>query len=185
MREIGHLHQAEEFPRLGMALGLADAAHLQAEGHIVEATEMREQRVALEHHRRTALHRRQFGHVLTPDQDVPGRDRLMPRDHPQRRGFAAARRPQQAAIAGGGDAQRNLIHGQGGAVALADRDQLYIEAIVHLSGFHRSEGAAALHAHDQHQGKTDDQERPTGGQGPDREQSGRSGRRDQGVNLQR
>ena len=42
---------------------LADAAHPQAEGDVVQARQMREQRVALEHHRGAALRRRQVGDV--------------------------------------------------------------------------------------------------------------------------
>ena len=50
--EIRHLDQFEELPRPGMALGLADPAHLQTERDVVEAVELREQRIALKPARR-------------------------------------------------------------------------------------------------------------------------------------
>ena len=55
------------------ALRLADAAHLQIEGDVVEAGQMREQRVVLEHHGGAALHRRQADHRLAVDPDVAAR----------------------------------------------------------------------------------------------------------------
>ena len=61
-RRIGlHLHQLQHVERLGAALVLVDALHLQAEGDVVDEVEMRKQRVGLEHHRRAALGRRQVG----------------------------------------------------------------------------------------------------------------------------
>ena len=60
-RIVRHLHEVEKFARAPMPLGLGDAAHLQAECDVVQAVQMREQRVALKHHRRAALARRQAG----------------------------------------------------------------------------------------------------------------------------
>jgi len=77
---------------------VADAAHLQAERDIVEAVEVRKQRIALEHHRRATLDRRQVGDVLSVDQNVAAADPLVPRDHAQRGGLTAAGGSEQAAI---------------------------------------------------------------------------------------
>ena len=62
---------------------LVDAAHLQREGDIVDAGQMREQRIALKHHRRAALGRRQVGDVVGADQDVALRGALVAGDHAQ------------------------------------------------------------------------------------------------------
>ena len=57
--EGGHVHHASSISATrGVALLLAVAAHLQIEGDVVADGEMREERVALEHQRRAALHRR-------------------------------------------------------------------------------------------------------------------------------
>ena len=58
-----HGDELEELHRLLAPRRLVDALHLQREGDIVDAGEMREERVALEHHRRAALGRRQVGDV--------------------------------------------------------------------------------------------------------------------------
>ncbi len=65
-----------------MPFGLANPAHLETEGDIVEAIEVREQGIALKHHARPALYRRQVGDVLVTNQDVAIRDRFVPGDHP-------------------------------------------------------------------------------------------------------
>ena len=56
---------------------------------------MREQRVGLEHHGGAPLDRRQSDDVLAADQDLAGGRLLVPRDHPQDRGLAAARGPRK------------------------------------------------------------------------------------------
>src|SRR5208283_912684 len=55
----------------------------------------------------------------------------MPGDHAQRGGLAAAAGTEQAAIGATRDAQRDRVHREGGAVALGDREQFDVEAIVH------------------------------------------------------
>jgi hypothetical protein len=54
-----------------VALGLVDALHLQAEGHVVEHAQMREKRVVLEHHRGAALGRGQRRDVLAASMIAP------------------------------------------------------------------------------------------------------------------
>ena len=78
-RIVRHMHQLQEIARPFMPLGLRHAAHLQTERHVVEAIQMREQSIALEHHRGAARHRRQIGHVLSVDQNVAIGDRLVAR----------------------------------------------------------------------------------------------------------
>ena len=66
---------------------------------------MREQGVALEHHGGAAGDRRQADHALAVDPHVAAGGRLVPGDHAQDRGLAAAGRAEQAAIGAGRDGQ--------------------------------------------------------------------------------
>ena len=72
-----------------------ELAHLEAEGHVVEHAHVRVERVVLEHHGDVAVHRRQVVDHLAVDGDEPRADRLEPGDHPERRGLAAAGRPDE------------------------------------------------------------------------------------------
>ncbi len=121
-----HMDQLEQLHRLGSPLGRLDAAHLEAEGDIVDAIQMREQRVALEHHGGAALDRRQAVDHLVADHDVASAQLLMAGDHAQGGGLAATGWAKQAAIAAAGDLQADAIDGDGPAVALDDADQLDI-----------------------------------------------------------
>ena len=115
-----HRDELEEFHRLLAPRRLVDATHLQGKRDIVEAGQVREQRVALEHHRSAALGGRQIGHVGRADEDVAFGCAFVPGDHPERRGLAASRRAQQATIAVGGDAEVDRVDGGGSAVPLGD-----------------------------------------------------------------
>ncbi len=127
--EVVHLHQRQH--RLGAleALVLRDAPHLEPEGDVVAAGEVGKQRVALEHHRGAALRRRQVADRLGADHHVARRDGLVPGDHPERRGLAAAGRPEQAAIRAGPDLQVDPIDRDGVAVALGQADQFDVHAL--------------------------------------------------------
>ena len=48
--QVAHRHALEQLACALLALGFADALHLEAEGHVVQRRKMREQREALEHH---------------------------------------------------------------------------------------------------------------------------------------
>ena len=85
-----HGHELEELHRLLAPRRLIDALHPEREGDVVDAGEMREERVALEHHRRAALGRRQVGDVGRADENVAFGRALVARNHAQRRGLAAA-----------------------------------------------------------------------------------------------
>jgi hypothetical protein len=111
-----------------VALGLGDAAHLQAEGDVVEGVEVGEQRVALEHHRRAPLGGGQSSDVLAAEDDVALVDALVAGDHAQCAGLAAAGRPKQAAVAAGGDLQVDAIDGGRVAVVLDRVDEFEVGA---------------------------------------------------------
>jgi hypothetical protein len=109
--QVAHGDALQQVARALLALGLADAFHLEAEGHVVGGREVREQREALEHHGRAARGGGQVGDVAVVQQDVAAGDRLVARDHAQRGALAAARGPQQAAVAAAGDAQVDGVDG--------------------------------------------------------------------------
>src|SRR2546430_15097350 len=78
-----------------LALGHADAAHLQAERDVLPRDHMGEQRVGLKDHADVAPVRGQAGHVVASDHD-PALVRLFESgEQAQGRGFAAAGRPKQ------------------------------------------------------------------------------------------
>ena len=62
--------------------------------------------------------------LRSPSRMSPSLADLVAGDHAQRRGLAAARGPEQAAVAAGGDRQVDAVDGGGLAVALGDVDEL-------------------------------------------------------------
>ena len=131
------LHPAREL--IGAAVGLggqADALELgldpfvdlvprnllslEPEAHVLADVQVREERVALEDGVRRPLVRRQLGHVVIVDQDLPGIRLLEPGHHAQRRRLAAAGRAEQREELAAGQFQ----------VQVVDRDQL-AEALRH------------------------------------------------------
>ena len=85
-----HGHAFQQVARLLMALHLADALHLQAEGDVVERGEVRKEREALKHHGRAAGCGGQVGNVAVVQQDVAARHGLVAGDHAQCCALAAA-----------------------------------------------------------------------------------------------
>ena len=78
-------------PRGDLILGcLGD---LQPVGHVIKHRHMRVKRIVLEHHRDIALHRLGLIDALIANADLAAGDALQPRHHPQKRGLATARRP--------------------------------------------------------------------------------------------
>ena len=122
----------KQFRCLLLARHLVHAAHLQAEGDVVERAQVREQRIALEHHCRAAFGRRQRGDVARTEQDVAFADLLVPGDHAQRGRLATTRRTQQAAVGAGGDLQIDAVYGGRAAITLDDVDQF--EAVIAHGG---------------------------------------------------
>ncbi len=85
-----HRDEREKLSGSRSALGFVDSLHLEREGDVVEAGEVREQRIALEHHGRAAFGGRQIGDVGAAVNDVSLARGLMSRDHAQRGSLAAA-----------------------------------------------------------------------------------------------
>ena len=65
-------------------------------------------------------------HDLAADAHLPGRDVLEAGDHPQRRGLAAARRPDEDDELAVGDLEVELVHGAG-SVAVDLRQALELD----------------------------------------------------------
>src|SRR5690242_9617959 len=80
---------------LPAAVGLLDAALLEAERDVVDDVEVREQRVLLEDRVDLPLVRRHPDHRIAADQDLALGRLLEPRDHPQGGGLAASGRTEQ------------------------------------------------------------------------------------------
>ena len=121
---VVHVDQLELLECHRVALGLRHSAHPQAERDVVQAVQVREQRVVLEHHGGRALGGRQAADVVSVDEDPPRADLLVARDHPQGRGLAATGRSEQAAVAAGGHGEVHVVDGGDAAVGLHDVVQL-------------------------------------------------------------
>src|SRR5690606_20440181 len=87
------------------------SAQAQRERQVLGDAHVRVQRVALEHHGDVALGGGDVVDDPLPDAQGAGGDRLQPRDHPQHRGLAAARRPHQHQPLAVGDLEAGAGHG--------------------------------------------------------------------------
>ena len=93
--ERRHRDQLERRTDPGAHLGLGRLRVPQAEGHVVEHRQEREQRVALEHRVDVAPVRRHRGHVGAVEQDPAGGRLLEPGYQPERGRLTAAGGPEQ------------------------------------------------------------------------------------------
>jgi len=85
-------------------------AHAQPEGDVPGHGAMREQRVGLEDHAEVAAVHRHVGHVSGADVNAALVRRLEAGDHAQRRGLAAAGRPEQREELAGRDRQMDAVN---------------------------------------------------------------------------
>ncbi|MNQ83025.1 hypothetical protein D3C85_980950 [compost metagenome] len=94
-----HLHQGEHlahpFGHLRFVQDFAHRVGLKAEGQVLGDGHVREQRVMLEHRVDRALEGRAVGDVFAVEQNFAFGREFEPGDHPQERGFAAARRAEK------------------------------------------------------------------------------------------
>ena len=102
-------------------LGLRHAVLLEAEGDVALDRQVRKQRIALEHHVDRPPVRRHAGDILPVEQDAALARLLEAREHPQQRGLAAARGPEQREEFAFEDVQRQPLDGDEIAEALAHR----------------------------------------------------------------
>ena len=76
---------------------------------------MRVEGVALEDHADAAVLRMEMIHAPVPEDDRAGRRPVDPRDHEQRRGFPAARRPEKGDELARPHLEVEILHGRDGA----------------------------------------------------------------------
>ena len=118
--EAFELHQRQHLVDARRDLGLRQAVLLQAEGDVARDRQMREQRVALEHHVDRPPVRRHAGDVLAVEQDAALVGRLEAGEHAQQRGLAAAGRAEQREELALVDVERHAVDGGEAAEALGD-----------------------------------------------------------------
>ena len=115
--------EADALELLGNApldLVLVHLLALKAERHVLLDAAVREQRVALEDGVGGTLEGGQPGHVVAVEQDAALGGVLEARDHTQRRGLPASRRPQHGEELAARDVHLHLAHGCEVAEALRD-----------------------------------------------------------------
>ena len=114
-------HRGERLldPRPDLRLG--PGAQSQAEGHVLEDREVREERVALEnrvHRTKVGLHQSDVG---AGDRDPPGVGLVEPGDEPQQCGLAAARGPEEGHELARPHRQADLVQDHVAPAFLRDR----------------------------------------------------------------
>ena len=122
------------------ALRLTNASFLQRIGDVLPHRHVRIQRIGLKNHRDIALRRRDAVHHAIADADGPSAGLFQTRQHSERRGLAAARRPEQADELALLDREIEFIDRDRGTERLAD---LLENDLSHVSPLHRA-GAETL-----------------------------------------
>ena len=131
-REVLETDRAQ---RLAHALAQLRRRHLaqpQPEGHVLEGTQVREQRVGLEHEPDVAPVRRHAGDVLPGQHDAAGQRREQAGHGAHRRRLAAARGPEQGDELALGHGQVQVLD-RGAGLAVGQRQALEFE-VVHRVG---------------------------------------------------
>ncbi|MDT4856598.1 hypothetical protein FQZ97_909930 [compost metagenome] len=127
------LHQGQHRVGALRDLGLGQAFALEAKGHVLPDIQVREQRIALEHHVHRPVVGRHVRHVLPAEQDAPGGRLFEAGQHAQQGGLATARTAQQGKDLALADGERHLVHGHRFVEAL---DQFFRDEITRLcAGF--------------------------------------------------
>ena len=119
--EAFELDQRQHLADARRDLGLRHAVLLETEGDVALDRQVRKQRIALEHHVDRPPVRRHAGDILAVQQDAAFARLLETREHPQQRGLAAARGPEQREEFAFEDVQRQPLDGDEIAEALAHR----------------------------------------------------------------
>ena len=120
LSEVRQLDEIENLPHPLIALGGRHPAHSQAVLDVARDGHVGEQGIALEHHADVSLFE---GHVVddaAADRDFPGCRALVPADHPQGGGLAAAAGADEKQELTVVDVESDVIDGQRVAKPLAD-----------------------------------------------------------------
>jgi hypothetical protein len=94
VRETFELNQIEQLVHALGDLALISPPNAQAKGYIVPHCHVFKGCVVLEHEANVSCARRQFGHVLSSDEDTPAVRPFQPGDDAQKRGLSATAGPQ-------------------------------------------------------------------------------------------
>ncbi len=121
LAETVELHEPQHLADPGVDLRAGQALLPQAERDVSGDGQVRKQRVALEHHVDRPPVRRPVRDVFAVEQDAPLVRPLEPGQHPEQRGLAASRRPQQREKLMLVDIERQPVDCRHRAEALADR----------------------------------------------------------------
>src|ERR1700677_2822633 len=105
-------------------LSLWRVTQLQSKAHVLFDGFVRVKRVVLKDHRDIATPRSQIVDHPRSDLDLSVRDRLEAGDHPQKRGFAAARGPYKGDEFPIGDRKRDAVNDFDAAIGLACIDNV-------------------------------------------------------------
>jgi hypothetical protein len=122
--EAGQADQLEHRARPARALGLPEAALLEAVGDVVAHAQVREERVGLEHRVDVALVGGQPGDVVPADPHLAFVGPLEARDQAQRRRLPAPRRPEEREELARPDLEVDAVDGRDVAESLRDSDEL-------------------------------------------------------------
>ncbi len=106
-----------------VGLRALDAAHLEAEAHVLAHGLVRIERIVLKHHGDVALARRQRVHDLIADAHLARGHAFETRHHAQRRGLAAAGRADKHDQFAIGNIQIDAFDDLGTAIALSEPAQ--------------------------------------------------------------
>ena len=120
LREGGQLHEFEHRLDALVHVFRRHACAAQAERNVVPDRQVREQRVALEHHVHGPPIGRHTGKVLSFQHHAPLVRRLEAGEQAQQRGLAAAGRPQEREELARIDLEGQVIDGREGAEPLGD-----------------------------------------------------------------
>ena len=122
--ERRHLHHLERLADPSLRLALVDTLLPQAVRDVLGDGHVRKERVVLEHRVHVALVRRHALHVGARDADVALVGLLEAREHPQRRGLAAAARPEEREELAGLHVEVERVDRDRGAEPLGDVGEL-------------------------------------------------------------
>ena len=130
--EADEVDQLQGVLHAGAHLVLAHLPATEAEGHVLEDVEVREQRVGLEHGVDVALVRRQFGHVASTQVHRAVRGVFEPADHAKGRGLATPRGPEHREELPFFDVERKVVHRGDVTELLRDALEAHVDLLRHL-----------------------------------------------------
>src|SRR6266571_4821236 len=142
-RKPGKADELEHRVCAALALLLVDAAHLQAERHVLSRGHVREERVGLENHADVAPVGAEGRDVGAAKKDLAACYLVEARDQPERGGLAAARRPQQGHQLARRERERELVERHDAREDAAQLLQPDLDAALAVLRAHRDPSASS------------------------------------------